>query len=151
MPMALDPNATFDVVLRSDAEKPAGERPTFEMRFLSCRQWREIAEAADRLDEAGGGAEVLDRVVDLLGRCVGGWRQMTDADGRTMSYTPDCLADVLTMSEAQELLQRALEGRPDGDDLKNSPSPAASPRARSAKTAPGRNGARSRGKTPRAG
>jgi len=126
MPMTMDPNAKFEVALKGDEAMDAEVRPRFHCRFLSCRQWREIAGAIDELDGAAGGAEVLDRVIEQLERCVAGWRNVTDPQtGEPMAFSADRLADVLTMAEAQELIQRTLEGRPDGTDLKNSPSPAA--------------------------
>jgi hypothetical protein len=59
MPLALDPNETFEVVLRSDQAKPPAERPTLRFRHLTRRVSRRLGallrrprEDFDRLPDA---------------------------------------------------------------------------------------------------
>lgn len=139
MPLALEPNATFDVVLDSDKTKPKGTRPTFVCRYLSCRTWREVAETIQNLEEDNAdGPAVMKLVIEQLNKCVVGWRNMAAPGEKSIRFSLNELPAVIDLFEAMELLKKALEGRPDATDLKNSRSPSGSKRTRSAKGAGGR-------------
>lgn len=128
MPLALDPQATFEVVLEYDAGKPPEARPCFVCRALSARVWRSLASAADEVDrlreEKAGGGQALDVVFDKLQSAVVGWHRMVDVEGFEVPFAPESLDLVLTISEAWELLFKILgQSRASGTDLKNSESP----------------------------
>ncbi|HET6442533.1 MAG TPA: hypothetical protein VFH53_09165 [Phycisphaerae bacterium] len=129
MPLALDPNQTFDVVLKSDEAKPEGQRPVFRCRFVSARQWRRLSgleKEVERLrDEKAGPEAILNALLSRLAEAVSGWSGMIDPEtGAAIPYEPEALDRVLTMNEAWELLYRILGGARMGvDDKKKSGPP----------------------------
>jgi len=140
MPMALEPDQTFEIVLESDAGKDP-PRPAFRARYLSGRQWRRVSEMDERMAAAAGGAAACDVLYDALRLCVAGWRNLINgserpievagrqiAPGAHVPYSPESLEDVLTIAEGQELLVRCVTGAagPNEAERKNSPSPSPS-------------------------
>ena len=108
-PRALDPDATFDLVLASDQEKPEDEQPTFVFRYLATRDWIRVAQVADKVDALG--AQGLDILLTEIGECAAlalvGWRHLTDrATGEEIPFEPERLADLLTGRELMELCVR---------------------------------------------
>lgn len=103
MPIALEPNQSFDVVLPSDKDKPAESRPTFIARTQSMRGQRQTLKAID--DSVDTKNEDLTHelmfkiVLDELERVLVGWRNMGERD-----FSRDALEDVLSFREARELL-----------------------------------------------
>lgn len=129
MPRLLDPQASIDVVLQSDADKPAGQRPTFHVRVLSKRDWLEFcrryddsfAAAADDEDEkltrderreaAQRAAEVrIDKQYELARWALRGWQNMRTAEGHDLPFDATPLEDVVDRWELMELLDQALAG-----------------------------------------
>lgn len=78
MPLALDPEETFEVVLPSDRPKPKGRRPTFRFRHPTARTARRLRQIL-RLpaEEFAADAEALIAEIwrILQEHCVG-WRRM---------------------------------------------------------------------------
>ncbi len=106
MPLALDPNETYEVSLRTDADKPDAVRPRFRFRFMSAREWREYAKFGDDRDalaKAKDAGVILDELFRLLRLYLVGWENM----GRAFA-SPD-LDTLLTPGEAWELYYRARE------------------------------------------
>ena len=65
MPLAIDPNETFEVVLKSDQDKPRDEQTIFYFRYMSAREFIRTAAIGDmsREDqEALGTAELVKRI-----------------------------------------------------------------------------------------
>lgn len=106
MPLALDPEARFELVLESDADKPAGERPTFVCRFMPNRDWKVVAHVADRIGElaAEGIEAMLTQMEDALALALVDWRHMGGID-----YARERIPDVLTPGELVELIQKAVQ------------------------------------------
>ena len=75
MPMALDPKATFEIWLDSDAAVPAATRPVFVCRHMSDRALKSLASAQDRINAAVG-SDRIDLMHDELRRGLVGWRIM---------------------------------------------------------------------------
>lgn len=115
MPVAIDPDATFRTWLRSDADKDP--RPEFEFRYLTNRQWGEIARIQDGLEEYEDGIKAMDAIFDLLKKYLVALHNMGD-------YTADRLEDLLTNHEAQELVVKiSRNSEPTEDDLGKSDLP----------------------------
>jgi len=71
MPLVLEPNSTFRVVLESDKPKPIEQQPYFEFKYLSGREWKKVAKIADSIEgskdgeSAGEGCSSLKRKSQL--------------------------------------------------------------------------------------
>ncbi len=103
MPIALEPNQSFDVVLPSDKDKPAESRPTFIARTQSMRGQRQILKALDDSVDSSNDELTYDLmftiIVDQLARVLVGWRNMGG-----LEFSREALEDVLSFSEARQLL-----------------------------------------------
>lgn len=135
MPLVCEPNATFDYVLECDRDKPLESRPTFVFRYLNCRKWRELAAISDSLGSGKSGPEVMDICLKVITEIITDWRNITDANGQELPYNPDNLADILTMSEVQEMMLAGITQQSVSDeDKKKSESQSVSKLEPSAKT-----------------
>ena len=103
MPLALDPNETYAVVLECDQEKPAETQPRFLFRYMSMRQWRDFAKFGEDRQalEKLPFETVLDQLLTQIKLHMAGWENM----GR--DYEPDELDAVITLTEAWELYYAA--------------------------------------------
>lgn len=103
MPLALEPNQSFDVVLPSDKDKPAESRPTFVARTQSMRGQRQVLKALDDSVDVSNDELTYDRmftiIVDQLERVLVGWRNMGGVE-----FSREGLEEVLSFREARELL-----------------------------------------------
>lgn len=102
MPRAIDPNATFDLWVESDADKAADVRPTFKAKYLSGSEWEQVAAVADAPAESTVAA-ALRPLYETLALCIVGWRNMDRA------FSAADLRAVLDPFEARELLGKVLE------------------------------------------
>src|SRR5690606_36961978 len=105
MPVALDPNKRFEVVLESDKSLPDKQRPTFIFRHLTAREFMSSADDCDALSQSGSGRQALDSILSRLGKGIVGWRNMNGIE-----FSADKLADLLTVQEAGELLSAMVKG-----------------------------------------
>jgi len=127
MPLALDPEKKFDLVLETDAERPPEERPTFVFRFLTGREWKKVAAIQESIDEGMKGSEAIDRIFEALALGVVGWRNIRGRDGRPIPFAAESLDLALTVKEAAELAARMLaQTDAGGEDRKKSASPSPS-------------------------
>jgi hypothetical protein len=111
MPKLLDPDCTFDAVLQSDKTKP--NPPAFVFRALSVRRFNAIVDAYERIDNIESESGKMDVIINGL---KSGLVEMKNMDKRTV----EDLDDILTISEAVELLEYMLAGQQiGGDDAKN--------------------------------
>ena len=107
MPIALDPNQTFDVVLKSDQGKDAKIRPTFEFRHLTSRQLRQAMQFGDDRDalEEMTFDEIANKLETILTEHLAGWRYMPPAPEHDPS-----VGDLCTMDEMWELYYAMRSG-----------------------------------------
>ena len=128
MPKALDPEATFDVVLESDRDKPAAERPTFVYRQLTGRQWHALATMNDSVTEEMTGPEAINLLYIAAATNLVGWRNMIDPKTKELiAFAPGELDRVVAPFEVEELLVRLLEsGTPSSGEENGSESPSSS-------------------------
>ena len=103
MPIFLEPNIGFDVVLDADMGKPVDTRPTFVAKSQSMRGQQRILRMLDRLntDTSVTSDQLFDDIVDVLGDVLCGWRNMSGIE-----FAKDRIADVLSYTEARELCRK---------------------------------------------
>lgn len=107
MPICLDPNFTFELVLDSDAGKE--NATAFVYKALSCREWMAKAERCDQLTVGGG-----EELAKLAAFGLVAWKNID------LPFDADRLADILTPFEAYELIQKHLvAGRINAEAKKN--------------------------------
>ena len=136
MPIACDPNQTYEIVLASDENKPPEVRPTFVYRHLSAREWKQVARLQDALEQSAEGAEAIDKMIDAARLGLVDWRNMTGVDGEAIPFDVGELDALLGPQEAAEMIQRIMRQRPTVAELKKSPSQSPSSTDSSAKDAP---------------
>jgi len=149
MPLALNPNKKFALVLKSDQTGPESDRPSFHFRYLTGERWMEVADLSDRLEKAAGGRQGLGIMYDTLRVSLVGWSNMRTGDaelakrfgvepGRTdLPYKPELLESLIGPGEARELLDGMMDAnRPTEAERKNSESQAPLSGAASASSAP---------------
>lgn len=148
MPLALEPGASFKVVLESDEHKPAKERPYFKFRYLSGREWNGITamvDLKDRLDQNNVDGDFISaETYDTIRKSLVGWGNMVGRDGKNIPYDPEKLEDVVGMVEAQELIVKMMNQGLEIDVKKKSDSRSRSNSKRSAKPAKAKKRAKTR-------
>lgn len=123
MPLALDKNKTFRIVLQSDKDKPENEQPYFVYRYLTGIQWRKLATLQDDIEDCDSGADAVDRVYEAVATGLIGWGNMIDSDNNFISFNINKLQEIVGPIEAQELIQRILMQTPNAEDKKKLDSP----------------------------
>lgn len=103
MPVFLEPGQKFPIVLESDESKPAEIRPTFFAKSQSMRGQEQVLAVLDRLtgDDDVTPKQLFDDVCETLGKVLVGWSNMSGIE-----YTPEAIRDVLSYTEARELLRK---------------------------------------------
>lgn len=100
MPIFLEPDQSFPVMLECDKTKPAESRPVFRVKSQSMRNQRKILEVIDIIHKDGVTVdEIFDATIAELKRVVVGWSNMGQP------FSVDALDEVLTLTEARELLR----------------------------------------------
>lgn len=117
MPLALEPGQQYPIVLDVDKEKPEASRPTFFAKSQSMRGQQAIGTALElwTRDEDIPIAQLFDETCKVLASVIIGWKHMNG-----MEFTPDALRDVLTYSEAREVLRKAMYNQHITQDEKKS-------------------------------
>ena len=100
MPISLEPDKPFAIVLDCDADKPAELRPTFFARSQTMRGHLQICEALEAYANKTA-AELFDTTCEMLSKVLCGWQNM----GSHVFGQTD-LRDLLTIAEARELLRK---------------------------------------------
>lgn len=121
--LALDPNERFTVPLGG---------ALFEFRYLTLREFRAAGTLWDANDATPLDA-ALDGLLSALRVNMVGWSGVTGRDGIAVDYDPAALDDVLTLSEAWELLgESRRQSRPTSAEKNASGSPSPTGSAASA-------------------
>lgn len=102
MPIALEPDQKFPVVLDCDKDKPKETRPTFFVKSLSMREQRKLAEDMNASFD-GSTDDICNQTCELVRRYVVGWINM----GPHVYPTAD-LQEFLSVQEARELLRKVM-------------------------------------------
>lgn len=105
MPLFLEPDQKFPIVLDGDASKPKGEQPTFYARSQSMRGQQRIGQVLDlwTTNPDISIEELFAQTVEVLAGVIVGWSNMGGRD-----FDESALADVLSYSEARELLRKVM-------------------------------------------
>jgi len=105
MPLFLEPDQSFPVVLDSDESKPKESRPTFLAKSQSMRGQKKIAEVLDRMfsDKEVTHDELMNDALDLLEDCLTGWKNMGGYE-----FSRQSMEIVLSYNEARALLRKIL-------------------------------------------
>jgi len=106
MPSFLEHNQRFPIVLDSDKDKPASERPTFFVRSLSMRDQVKLAEDMDTTLEHDKTVDIFEATCSLLTGYLVGWSNMS-----TFEFGKSDLRDFLGHGEARELLRKILSNQ----------------------------------------
>lgn len=102
MPISLEPDQIFSVVLDCDVDKPIESRPTFLCKSQTMRDHLKILQTLDRWHETGVTPEELfNATCSEIKRVVTAVRNMGSFDLKTGD-----LGDLLTYDEARELLRK---------------------------------------------
>jgi hypothetical protein len=118
MPLALDPNQTFKIILESDKDKPARLQPCFVYSYLTGRQWLAVASLQDQLDDLTAADQIVDKVFQAASTGLVGWENMIDRNGEPVEFNIDTLDMIVGVIEAQELIVKLLKQHPNLDDKK---------------------------------
>jgi len=136
MPITLDPQTTYPVVLATDRAKK--HPPTFIYRYLNGRQWKKLAAVSDDLDQMITGVGAIDAVYRIIEVGLVGWENLNNRADEPIIFDKDHLEldEILTPAEAVEIMQAIMAQTPSIDDKKKLESPSPSDSDRSAKVAP---------------
>ena len=130
MPLALEPDEVFEIVLDSDV-KGEGPRPTFRFRHPTVRTWIRVAELTDSWEaareEKKDAKGLMQEVLDIVAGRLVGWSNLKDEAGKPIPFDPEKLPDVVTVGEIFELMYKFRSGAAlEADARKNSERPSSS-------------------------
>src|SRR5690348_1276392 len=101
MPLALDPQARFSVVLKTDQGKTPA--PTFHFRSANVRQWIQVVNQLEGVKQEASGANALPFLISAIRINLVGWSNMIGPAGE-IPYDADKLETIINPAEANELL-----------------------------------------------
>ena len=105
MPLFLEPDQKYPIVLDSDENKPDETRPTFYAKSQSMRGQQKVGDVLDLWTNNPDltVAELFDATIVVLADVVVGWKNMGG-----LEFNADQMRDVLTYQEARELLRKVM-------------------------------------------
>ena len=103
------PGQTFTIVLETDKHKPEKERPCFEFRYLSSRDWQQVLED-EGMESPLTDAQTTKTNFELLSFFLVGWDNMRDpATGKKIPFDSQKINQIVTPDEADELMCKFSE------------------------------------------
>ena len=122
MPIAMDPNKTFEVALESDMEVPQATRPVFIFRYMTARQWAKALEIRETYMKADRKTASVEELVqppfEIIRLALSGWKNIRDTSGCEIAFEPAKLEDILTEVESMELMFKCMNQTPTVEDKK---------------------------------
>ncbi len=118
MPLALEPNETFEIILESDKDKPRETQPRFIYQYLTCRQWRQIARVQDEIEQQKDADAIMDKIFSAATTNLIGWVNMVHPQSGPIPFDANKLEDLVGLAEAQELIVKLISQRPSPEDKK---------------------------------
>ena len=105
MPLFLEPDQKYPIVLDIDAEKPKATQPTFYARSQSMRGQQKIADVLDQWTDNPDISikELFASTVEVLTGVVIGWANMGGKE-----FSAENMHDILSYQEARELLRKVM-------------------------------------------
>jgi hypothetical protein len=103
MPVCLEPEQRFPVVLDSDMGKPLATRPTFFVLSLSMREQSALSAGMDAALSHTKTNDVLSATCELVKKYLVGWSNM----GK-YTFPESDIQEFLTHREARELLTKLM-------------------------------------------
>lgn len=77
MAVAVDPNRTFDYVLKEDRELPAEQQTVFKLKVLSARELAGLEDSVSVMDKDGNWqVKVGTKVLEILRLGLKGWKNL---------------------------------------------------------------------------
>jgi hypothetical protein len=113
MPLFLEPDQRFPIVLDSDKDKPKETRPTFFAKSHSMRSQRKLSEQIDAAFESGDVNAIYDANSKLLFENLVDWQNM---GGYSLSL--ESIQEVLNFQEVRELLRKITSNQHLGPEEK---------------------------------
>ena len=101
MPISLEPDKRFPIVLDCDKDKPKELRPTFYALSKTMSEHVSLMEFVDNVYKDNTVAGVFDAICGKLDEVIVGWENM----GR-FQFGRDSFASMLTHLEAMDLLRK---------------------------------------------
>jgi hypothetical protein len=112
MPAAIEPGQKYSVSLMIDQAKDP--KPIFYFPYLTGRQQRKLLEVYEQIGSGQiANADDLDRIFAELRKYLLGW------DNLPISFDPAALEDLISITEAMELLNRLLLQMPSFEEKKS--------------------------------
>lgn len=113
MPLKLNPNSSFEYVLKSDQDKK--KKPTFYIKVLTASELEKFQSIEGKMEACQNDAERLPLLEEMLADNVTGWTNMGGHE-----YGKTKFVDLLTVPEIEEMIEAITSfGQLDDDDLKN--------------------------------
>ena len=107
MPVALDPNETYDYVILTDRQRE--NPPTLVFRFATCREQRKIAMLFDESDKADDVDASMELRCEAVGILLLNWRNFFDREGQPVPFNAEMLDSILSDNDLTELDGRLLK------------------------------------------
>jgi len=127
MPLVLEPKQRIRIVLETDKKKPKEKQPYFIFRALSCREAKKVVRIADSVyEDTVTGEDAIDKLIEAINISLIGWGNMIDPESceEIIYDTKDNKLDlIITMPEAQELMEKIQSQGVGDEELKNSELP----------------------------
>lgn len=101
MPLAVDTQATFDFVFKSDKDKPEADRPALVFRYLSARNYTRVLDLFEASAKAATDEEMVAKIIEGARIALAGWKNLGEFDANRLD-------EVLTMLEVVELRDSLL-------------------------------------------
>jgi hypothetical protein len=102
MPLFLEPDQQFPIVLDCDKDKPAESQPTFLCKSQSMRGMMRLSEFMDADRSRQPFPQIVeDHVTELMSHCVG-WRNVP------VEFSREAIIDTLNYFELRELLRKIM-------------------------------------------
>lgn len=118
--LAIDPKATYKVVLENYKHLPPDQQPVFELRYLSIRDWKKVSALSDELDNTETGEAGIAVAIKAIKKGLVGWINVTDGTGKSIPFDIKKVEDVFLAPELTELMRRLINQKPNFDDKKKS-------------------------------
>ena len=101
MPVSMDKNSFFNVVLKTDKDK--AKKPSFKFRYMMGDEWIKLVPDIDGLAESESGVSAGESIFNTLEGLIVGWSNMGEK-----VHGKDKVASFITIQEAHELLNAAF-------------------------------------------